>query len=61
MYVPQNYEHVYENLVVPVRQIDNIGLSHMDTSMQSNDWANRRAKDVSDTCHFLLYLLIVSQ
>lgn len=39
MYVPQNYEHVFEKLVVLIRQIDNIGLSHRDMTMQSNDWA----------------------
>lgn len=44
MYVPRNYEHVYENLVVLIRQIGSIGLSHMDTSMQSNNWAVEEVK-----------------
>lgn len=39
MYIPQNYEHVHEKLVVPTRQADYIGSSHMDMSIQSNDWA----------------------
>lgn len=38
MYIPQNYEHMHEKLVVLIRQADYIGSSHMDTSIQSN-WA----------------------
>lgn len=39
MYVPQNCEHVFEKLVVLIRQIDNTGLSPRDMTVQSNDRA----------------------